>query len=208
MKLKAFIFDFDGTLVHSNAIKREAFYRLSPEIIQHKAAVDEVLARIPEKSRFEIVRTIYASIEKETDTKVADKAITDAIDNYSSIVREGVLACPELEGATQLLSEIKRSGRLVYISSNTPEEPLHELVSARGWLAYVDGCFGFPKQKVDTVKLILDSSQLSPNEVIIIGDGQSDEISATSTGCHFYKISHSKSLVEFQALINRSNLYV
>lgn len=208
MKHKAFIFDFDGTLVHSNAIKREAFYRLSPEIIQHKEAVDEVLARIPEKSRFEIVKAIYELIEKEINKKFADKAITNAIDNYSSIVREGVLACPELEGATQLLSDIKKSGRLIFISSNTPEEPLQELVSARGWLAYVDGCYGFPKQKNETVKLVLNSKQLSPQEVIIIGDGISDEVSAASNGCHFYKILHSKSLVEFQELINRSDLYV
>jgi phosphoglycolate phosphatase-like HAD superfamily hydrolase len=208
MKHKVYIFDFDGTLVHSNTIKREAFYRLSPEIIQHRHAVDDVLSRMPEKSRFEIVKAIYALIEEETNKTFDEQVVNEAIHNYSSTVREGVLACPELEGASQLLSAIKKSGGLVYVSSNTPEDPLKELVSARGWLKYIDGCFGFPKQKIDTVKRILASNQLSASDVIIIGDGKSDEDSAIFNGCHFYKISHSRSLVEFKELVNRSNPHV
>ena len=208
MKHKAYIFDFDGTLVHSNAIKREAFYNLSPEIIGNKAAVDKILSLIPEKSRFEIVKAIYALIEKETGKKFEDEEVKRAIDKYSSLVWEGVSTCPELEGATQLLSALKQSGSLIYISSNTPEDSLRDLIAGRDWLKYLDGCFGFPKLKAETVKFILNSKKLSPDEVIVVGDGESDEISASANDCHFYKILHPKGLVEFRGLINSTNLYV
>lgn len=208
MNHKAYIFDFDGTLVQSNAIKKEAFYHLSPEIADNRTAVDAVLSAIPEKSRYEIVQKIYEIIQSNTGVHYPEANIANAIQKYSSTVRSGVLSCPEVEGATILLQHLKKSGKLVYVSSNTPEVSLGELIEGRGWAPNIDGYFGFPKLKSETVRYIQTAKSLSASDIIVIGDGLSDEISANETGCSFYKVTNDKSLLEFYALLNSYNQYV
>lgn len=208
MKHKAYIFDFDGTLVQSNLLKRQAFYQISDEVLKHKAIVDKVLSLIPERSRFEIIREIYGLIHFETGDIYDNHKVDNAIKAYSSIVRDGVMSCPEVEGASELLANLKRLDAHIYISSNTPEESLGELISVRNWTRHIDSYFGFPRLKTETVRFILESKQLNPAEVIVIGDGVSDEISASENGCSFYKISHKRSLFEFNSLVTSSNFYV
>lgn len=208
MRYKAYIFDFDGTLVHSNALKREAFFQLSDEIVRHRDVVENVLSLIPEKSRFEIIGKIYEAIEEKTGVRYSDGAINTAIEKYSSLVHAGVLACPEFEGATLLLEHLSKVKKRVYISSNTPEEPLGELIKGRGWKDLVDKYFGFPKQKSETVKLILETDGLDASDVIVIGDGKSDEVSADENDCSFYKIVDEMSLWEFYSRIRTADIYV
>lgn len=208
MKHKAFIFDFDGTLVHSNKIKRDAFYVLTPEIEQHKSVVDKVLSAISEKSRFEIIEKIYAGIEEVSGKNYPASRVEHAINNYSIAVRDGVLACPELDGASRLLTVLHEAGRIVYISSNTPEASLGELIKGRNWDTLIHGYYGFPKLKTDTVKAIMQDHQLQRFEIIVVGDGTSDEISAIENGCDFYKIRSDKSLFDFYNSFVNSDSYV
>ncbi|MEJ7645960.1 MAG: HAD hydrolase-like protein [Chryseolinea sp.] len=208
MKHKAYIFDFDGTLVHSNLIKRDAFYKLTPEILLHPEAVTEVLSKIPERSRFEIIAEIYKIINSKENESYAPDRIALAILNYSTAVRDGVLNCPELIGATPLLKALKKADCIVYISSNTPEESLGELIEGRQWSELINGFFGFPKLKNVTVKNILLTHALNANDVIIIGDGDSDEMSAGENGCDFYRINHELSLKEFYESLITSTHHV
>ena len=201
MRPKAYIFDFDGTLVHSNKIKRDAFYDLSDQIIKNKQVVDEVLSSIPEVSRFEIIEKIHEIIANNSGLTFDREVIQKAIDKYSEVVREKVLACPEVNGASELLTTLNAEGNLIFISSNTPEEPLGELITARKWNKVIKGYYGFPKQKPETIQAILKDRQLKSSEVLVIGDGSSDETSALQTGCHFFKIKNENSLRELYLLL-------
>src|SRR5260221_3141819 len=203
MKHKVYIFDFDGTLVHSNQLKRDAFYEISEEVTANRRVVDEVLAAIPDRSRFEIIDRIYAGLEPTTGKGKSREAIIEkAVTKYSKIVREGVLACPELEGATALLATIFTNGGIIFVSSNTPGEFLGELINARGWDRYIQDYFGFPRQKGDTVGHILMSLNLTPASVLVIGDGISDKMAAHQNGCDYYEITDSKSILNLGALIS------
>jgi phosphoglycolate phosphatase-like HAD superfamily hydrolase len=155
------------------------------------------LSEIPEKSRFEIVERIYTNIEHVSGEKYPRERAQLAIANYSAAVRKGVLECPELEGATRLLRHLRSSDKVVYISSNTPEEPLTDLIIERQWISLVNACFGFPRMKSETVRHILLTHTLQPSELIVIGDGKSDEVSALENGCDFFRITSDRSLVDF-----------
>jgi phosphoglycolate phosphatase len=201
MKPKVYIFDFDGTLVHSNKIKREAFYNLSDEIIKNRQVVDKVLSAIPELSRFEIIEKIHEKISDNSGLTFERKVILKAIDRYSEVVRERVLACPEVDGASELLTTLNAEGHLIFISSNTPERPLGQLIAARKWNKLIHGYYGYPKQKHETIQRILTDRQLQPSEVLVIGDGTSDESSALQTGCHFFKVKSGNSLRELYTFL-------
>ncbi len=208
MRHRAYIFDFDGTLVKSNEIKREAFYSLSDEIIANRQAVDDVLASIPERSRYEIIEEIYKRISKLTGKKFNQLTVREAIDNYSKAVMDGVLSCSELEGAANLLVDLKSRSNFIFISSNTPEEPLGELIAARGWNELIQGYFGFPRVKGETIRVIMEKWQLLSSDIMVVGDGKSDEISAKENNCAFYRITNDKSLLELHALIEAPDMYV
>jgi phosphoglycolate phosphatase len=209
MRFKAFIFDFDGTLVESNKIKRDAFYSLSEKIKRNPEAVDHALSSIPESSRFEIIAKIHQLINEPSALDLnREEEIKQAVETYSQIVRDGVLACPEISGATSLLSSLKARDRLIFISSNTPEEFLGELIASRKWSNLINGYYGYPKKKVETIFSILQGNQLKASETVVIGDGDSDEISARKAGCTFYKITSSKSLVDLNSLLFNSNSHV
>jgi phosphoglycolate phosphatase-like HAD superfamily hydrolase len=201
MEPKAFVFDFDGTLVHSNKIKREAFYRLSEEVVRRRDVVNQVLDSIPEGSRFEIIERIYHAIGQNSGAVSTREKIKLAVEKYNREVRDEILACQELTGATELLYQLHRRGKAVYISSNTPKEFLPDLISARKWDAFLEGIFGFPEKKTESLQHILLSMQLYPSEVLVVGDGTSDENSAMETGCLFYKIRNDYSLVELGSIL-------
>lgn len=207
MKHKVFVFDFDGTLVQSNEIKRNAFYDSSVDFLQHKDAVDEVLAAIPERSRFEIIERIYDLIATRTGSARSQAAIDAAVNSYSTLVREGVSSCPELPGATEVLKELKKHGRTIFVSSNTPVGPLAELLQRRGWSALIAGHFGFPSQKSETIRELMKEHGLQPKDIIVIGDGRSDEVSAAENGCDFFRIESHNSLQELLKVI-KTAMYV
>jgi phosphoglycolate phosphatase-like HAD superfamily hydrolase len=108
-----------------------------------------------------------------------------------------VLECAELPGATALLEGLYSAGFAVYISSNTPEEFLGELIAARNWNKLIKGYFGFPRVKTETVTYILSIHNAAPSEVIIVGDGKSDEVSALENSCSFLKVISDRSLIDF-----------
>ena len=208
MRPEVYIFDFDGTLVHSDALKKEAYFGLSEDIAAHPEIVREVLHRFAERSRFETIREIYSLLGKHTGKEYDDQTIQEAVAAYSSSVLKSVLACPELEGASSLLAYLKKINKKSYISSNTPEETLATLIQARQWNQYIESCFGFPSRKSDTIRYIYNLCNVTPEKVIVIGNGVSDEEAAKENGCHFFKITHDKSLREFHASLDRSTRYV
>ena len=203
MKFKVFIFDFDGTLVDSNGIKREAFYSVSREASDNPEIVDLVLTLMPEASRFQIIEKMYALITAKTGQKFSADQIKGAVNAYSATVRERILSCPEIDGACAVLSYIKERGGEIFVSSNTPEQFLGELIISRPWGKLVTAHFGFPRKKTETVSFIKKEMDVLPSEVLIVGDGASDKISAEQNGCCFFGVTHEKSLLEMLEQISK-----
>lgn len=203
MRYKVFIFDFDGTLVDSNRIKQEAFYSVSAEAFDNQEIVDLVLTSMPEHSRFEIIEKVYSLISAKTGRNFSSQQVQEAINMYSATVRERILSCPEINGASSILPYIKEQGGEIFISSNTPEEFLGELIQARAWGRLVAGHFGFPRKKTETISVIRKRMNVLPSDVLIVGDGISDKISAEENGCSFFGVTHDRSLLEVMEQISK-----
>lgn len=176
---------------------------MSDDIVEHREIITEVLSIMPEASRFEIIGEIYKRINRDRGNVFRPEAIKRSVENYSSIVRHEILACRELLGASELLSFLRNTGNTVFISSNTPQQFLEELIRARNWNRLIQGSFGYPRKKTDTIFHVLQAERLFPREVLIIGDGISDERSATETGCQFYKIRDSESLLQLYSNLRK-----
>ena len=193
------VFDFDGTLVLSNQLKYNAFFDLFPADECCQWIVKRVLGRILESSRFVILEEILKEIKEECSAKI-DSTVEQLAQQYNDIVLDGAKKCPERQGAGQVLEALS-STNLIYISSNTPETALREIVEFRQWTQYVKGVFGYPKDKYRTLTELMALEKKKPSQLLVVGDGESDKRSADLAGCHFFSVQPQTNLLDLLKII-------
>lgn len=175
------VFDFDGTLVLSADVKRDAFFQIFPE--SHALAVAAVLERDPEGSRNRVIPAMVAEAAArglDTAHLQADRLVAA----YAQRVSEGVGAALPVPGAEAALRSANEQAS-AYIASTTPHEELLAHLAGRGWTKWVREAYGFPHRKPDVVKQLLDRHGCVPQRLIVVGDGETDEQAARVNGCVF-----------------------
>jgi len=186
MAITVIVFDFDGTLVQSNTLKYEAFFQVFPDDATHRTVVQQVLSEQHEESRYAILAAILRALGGENEQ--LDSTIKMLASRYNEIVLAGAKTCQECPGAQDILRTLSQTYPL-YLSSTTPEEALRDIVAARGWTGYFREIFGYPRQKLSTLRAIVEREQVQPQEVLVVGDGESDQRAAHEAGCVFFSVN-------------------
>jgi len=185
MAIKVIVFDFDGTLVESNQLKYDAYFELFPKDEYHERIIRDVLAKSFEESRYSILEKILREIDE--GAKGLEERVKIVANRYNDIVLQGAKTCPECPGAERLLQQL--SARYpFYLSSTTPEEALCEIIRFRRWTGYFKDIFGYPGKKQATLRNIINKEQIDPSQVLVVGDGESDKVSAEKVGCGFFDV--------------------
>lgn len=192
---RAVVFDFDGVIVQSNALKRKAFFDIFPA--GAAAAVESVLAAHREKSRFAIIALALAAWRpgEHAPDDLGSPAVAALAEDYNRIVEQGAIACPLVLGAGETLARL--DGRLpLYLNSATPQPSLRRIVAARGLNAHFRDVLGAPASKEDNLAAILADLGLKDGAgIVVVGDGRADLRAAQGFGCRFIGIDN-----EFGAL--------
>lgn len=192
--INVIVFDFDGTLVQSNELKYNAFFELFPADEEHSTLIRDVLGMHLEASRYVILNEILKAQGIQEDTRKVQVELLAT--RYNEIVLAGAKTCPPCPEARQTLQRLQPSYAL-YLSSTTPEEALREIVEFRNWTQYFQAVFGYPRKKIDTLRHILHKEQVTPAQVVVVGDGASDNNSAREIGCSFFDVKKN-SLFHFE----------
>jgi phosphoglycolate phosphatase len=186
MGIRVVVFDFDGTLIDSNALKYNAYFKLFPADERHDQVIRSVLSEIFEKSRYVILKEILHRLGQaeypDIDQRVGDLAL-----RYNGIVVEEAKQCPEIPGAAEALKKLTRIYGL-YVSSTTPDTALKEIIRYRKWNDYFRGVFGFPHEKPETLRGIRAKENLRNDEILVVGDGESDRDAARQNRCSFIPV--------------------
>lgn len=213
--IKTIILDFDGVIIESVDIKTEAFKELYKN---HPKKINEIIQYHLDNnalSRFIKFKYITENILNEKyDNDVKEKLGK----NFSEIVFNKVVECPNVNGSEEFLKYFSKKYPL-YIASNTPQKELEEIIQKRKLTKYFKKIFGSPPgNKINFIQEAIKNENAKENEVIYIGDMIEDFRIAQKTGVNFIgrknvenldvlNIPNFSSLTEIKEwIINQTNL--
>lgn len=179
--IKAVIFDFDGVIIESADIKTQAFKELFSDYPQK---IDEIInyhllnAGVSRYAKFQYIyeQILGRNLSKDTEIELGK--------SFSQIILQRILDAPFVAGAKEFLASYKNRYQF-FIASGTPEEELRKIIAAKRLQKYFKEIYGSPKRKTDIINEIINKFDFSKNEVVYIGDAQSDRISTQQAGIIF-----------------------
>ncbi|MBW1849959.1 MAG: HAD family hydrolase [Deltaproteobacteria bacterium] len=192
MGIHAIVFDFDGTLIDSNRLKYDAYFMLFPADDHHARTIRAVLSEVFEQSRYVILEEILMRLGIR-GKNLLKREVGKLAEHYNEIVVAGAKTCPEKSGAEVVLKKLAPAYKL-YVSSTTPDAPLKEIIRFRKWEAYFRGVFGYPHEKSETLRRIIALEKLKSDQVLVVGDGESDRKSAMENRCPFIHVKENSHL--------------
>lgn len=173
------IFDLDGTIVNSSpeVLKcfKEAFRRAGCEVVESRFTSDVIGPPLKE-----IIENLAFNISDEN--KISEiishfRQIYDYDTNDISTVFDGVY---------DLLLELKKSGKKLFIATFKPTIPTMRLLEHLNLNMFDDvytiDKFGKPISKTEMIEDIVSKYKLSKEKTVMLGDASGDVIAAKEAG--------------------------
>lgn len=185
--IKVIVFDFDGVLVDSNALKYNAFFKLFPDL-QSQKIVKEVMQEIGDRTRFKILSEIMRRLGKPS-AEIEDLTLKYA-GLYSEMVQREILEKGFIPGALETLKNLSGSYNL-YINSSTPEIALREILARLNLNRFLKASYGRIAEenpKESNLRKIIAAENVKGEEVLMVGDTEADCEAAQNCGCRFIGI--------------------
>lgn len=187
-KFKCIIFDFDGVVVKSNTIKKNAFYDIwgISLSISDKDKISQII--LQSGDRFDVIPKIYDFLKKGYVLK-AD--IETYLDLYNAIVEKEIIKTGIRNDIHKIIEKYKK--KLLLINSATPEKQLIDIIKKVGLNKYIRECKGTPLNKYEIFQYYLSKYKLKKKEVIFIGDSNSDYLISKQIGIKFLGVLSTES---------------
>ena len=169
-KYKAWFFDCDGVLLDSNQLKSDAFYEVGLPYGKGNAhALVECNKRLGGVSRFEKFKYFFETI---LEKKNFEKELENALNNFSALVCEKLINCPETYCVRDFLDSLPINSKKFVVSGGAQKE-LRVVFKQRGLDTYFNGIYGSP----DSKETIMSNRVTSPDieyPAVFIGDSRYD----------------------------------
>tara|TARA_B100001029_G_C14938555_1_gene381846 strand:- start:36 stop:680 length:645 start_codon:yes stop_codon:yes gene_type:complete len=169
-KFKNIIFDFDGVVLDSVAIKNKVFSKTVSgynKIIQKKF-INFHLNNLG-LSRYYKYEFLCRKLLKLKTTQYLKKKL---VDDYSKILNKEIKNTKYIKGIKKFI--IKNKEKNLFISSGTPQKELRKICSERKISKYFLKILGSPKTKYQHLKYLKNKYKFSKNNTVFFGDAVAD----------------------------------
>jgi len=180
--IRCVVFDFDGTLVDSNHIKRDSLFAVVDAFPDGRDIMEQVISAPNHGDRYAIFKRFaeIAGLPSGSNENLAQQ--------YGNRCRTLIDACPDMPGAEAAMEALSARQCRLFINSATPEADLQPIVQARRLSRLVAGIFGCPATKAENLRHILILLGVPPRDLVVVGDGADDHAAAEQTGCPFIPV--------------------
>jgi phosphoglycolate phosphatase len=186
--IRGVVFDFDGTIVDSNEIKRRAFFEATAAWDPTGAAVEAALADPDPGDRFDVLGRVareLAAAGAAPPGRSPEAFARVLAREYGRICEDAIAVAEEIPGALAALTWLRARGVPRFVSSATPEVALEPVVARRGLRPLFDAVYGRPASKLEHLGRIAGRTGAAPGELLLVGDGEDDRRAARGFGCLF-----------------------
>lgn len=184
----AIIFDCDGVLLDSNALKTDCFRKVLEEADFDAGDVARFLEFQQASfgmSRYRLFEALLGwSLVKPTELD------RDAlVARYAATLGGRYTKASATPGMREILTELAANLPL-YIVSGSDQAELREVMAERGDAGFFRGIHGSPTNKVENLALVLaelaaGGTPPAPERVVFIGDAEADLMAARAHGLRF-----------------------
>lgn len=183
--IRALVFDFDGTLVDSDPIKRSAFYHVTAAVPGASDALDALFARPDPGDRYGIFVTLAAGLGLN--------CAEDWTEAYGRHCERHILGLLAGSDVGHVLEGLKADGYGLFVASATPQSDLVSMVEKSPLAGFFRGVYGRPDAKPEILRNILCGNDWGPREIVMIGNDEPDRRAAEEIGCPFIGIGRDGS---------------
>jgi len=180
------VFDFDGTLVPSNDVKRDAFFTCVDGAPDAGVIVASMLDRDPTRDR----HRLFAELAERLPV-VGDPSVLAA--RYGAICHERIVALLDNGPTDALLKLLRGKGFVLHVSSGTPRDALLAMMREAGLERHWTSIRGAPAAKAESLRAVMAAHGLAPSQLAVVGDGDSDARAAADVGCKFLRVAQDAS---------------
>jgi len=184
MMVKNIIFDFDGVILDSMAVRELGFRKIFAAY--DEALVEELLQYHQENgglSRYNKIAYFYNEILHEPITQTEIDTLATA---FSEIMRVTLTDHRYLIAETVAFLQRNAAYYRLHIASGSDQNELRYLCEALGLTDYFLSIHGSPVHKNKLVEMILSEYEYTKEETILIGDSINDYTAAHVNGIDFY----------------------
>ena len=179
--IRAVVFDLDGVIIESAEIKTRAFEELFadypdrlPEIIQYHQENAGISRYV--KFRYFYDRILGQELKPRQEAELGER--------FSQIALKQILEAPLVPGALDFLRD-HGDVYSMFVASGTPEPELHDILERRQLSRFFLEIHGAPKNKAEIVEDIMTRYSFRREEVVFVGDAESDRLAAEQAGTFF-----------------------
>ena len=177
-----FIYDCDGVILDSNKLKSNAFTEALPD--EPPDLVAEFVEYHKENggiSRYKKFRYYFEGMKKQVE---AEAEIEKALNNFATIVSQGLISCNYIPGALEFIENLFKLNKRMFVVSGSDENELIQVFIKRGIDHYFEKIYGSPANKEEnTNKVVFSMSKAKKG--LFFGDSKSDYIASKKFGLDF-----------------------
>lgn len=181
---RGFVFDFDGTLVDSNAIKQQGFKAC---FFEFPGRLEEILAYCRGHNhtpRWDKFRHVYEQILGFAYTPEIEQQLSRRFEQATTLQ---ITQAPEIPFAEEFLRRVCK----IYwtgLLSATPGPILEEILKGRGWKGFFQRIQGAPVRKSAWLRELKGQMGWKPGELLFFGDTPEDVQAARDAECGFIAV--------------------